>query len=173
MHIYGQESHKQGQNHEPRTFNSPKASMHLLVHFLNMQRGGYSRHAPTRAARLASAWHKGLNRAGVCTARWSGLAVSLPNAAHAACCLCFGLGIVAGGAQPLHVAGIVGAALSKGLDVVALGGQRHAAQALAHGAQRLTGEQLGAHRLQPAPGDALGGCGWFCPCGLGMLCTTA
>jgi len=60
-------------------------------------------------------------------------------------------------AQALLVVLVVRAAFGQRLDVVALRGQGHTTQALALDTQRMALEQVSAHRLQPAPGDAYGG----------------
>lgn len=57
------------------------------------------------------------------------------------------LALVAGMAQALHVVIVIGATLCQGFDVVALRGQRDAAQALTLHAQRVALEQAITHRL--------------------------
>ena len=80
LHIFGHQSPRSGQNSEPRTFNTAKTPMHLLVHICNFQREGDSRPRPHRAARMASAWH---THKGPCTrmnARaWPGGGVTRPT----------------------------------------------------------------------------------------------
>ena len=66
-------------------------------------------------------------------------------------------------AQALHVAIVVCATLSQWLDVVALCGQRDAAQAIALNAERVTREQADTHGLQASASDALGCSGFLCP----------
>lgn len=94
----------------------------------------------------------------------------LPNPTDAASLgLGLALGIVAGLAQALHVAIVIGATFGQGNGVVALGGQRDAPLRMAFNAQRLTGEQRCTHGLQLPASHAPGGVGWLCPGLLRML----
>ena len=68
----------------------------------------------------------------------------------------FAFGVVAVQAQSLDVARVIGAPLFQRHDVVTLHRRPGQPLPLAFGAQWIGSEQLGPHRLQPAPGDALG-----------------
>jgi hypothetical protein len=92
----------------------------------------------------------------------SALAVVAPGAAHTARRLGLGLDRVAVITNRLLIGRVIRTAFGQWDAVIADGGERHAPSLLAWFAQRLAPEQISAHGLQPAAGDAfrfLGRCG--------------
>ena len=77
--------------------------------------------------------------------------------------LCKALGLMAWGAQSLHVGVVVEPALCQRDHVVTLRGEGHTSSSFALDAQRRPLEQRSAHRLQPATGDAFGDVGPLSP----------
>ena len=75
--------------------------------------------------------------------------------------------------QALFVVLVIRSAFSQRLDMVALRGQGYAAYALALDTQGIAPEQVSAHGLQPAPGDALGRCRLLGPLHLRMTWAAA